>query len=157
MNFRKANLEDLPAIVAMLADDELGRQREDFQVPLPAAYLQAFERISSDPNQELMVVENDLPEIIGTLQLSFIPYLTYRGGIRAQIEAVRIRKDQRGQGLGRSMFEWAIRRARDRKAHLLQLTTDKKRPDALRFYESLGFKASHEGMKLHFANRGSAT
>ena len=89
-------------------------------------------------------------EIIGTLQLSFIQYLTYRGGIRAQIEAVRIRKDKRGLGIGKVMFEWAINRAKARKAHLLQLTTDKKRPKAIKFYEELGFKQSHEGMKMHF-------
>ena len=89
-------------------------------------------------------------EIIGTLQLSFIQYLTYRGGIRAQIEAVRIRKDKRGLGIGKIMFEWAINRAKARKAHLLQLTTDKKRPKAIKFYEELGFKQSHEGMKMHF-------
>ncbi|PHN08222.1 GNAT family N-acetyltransferase [Flavilitoribacter nigricans] len=150
MNFRKATAADLPAIVGMLADDELGRLREDLRDPLPAAYTEAFNRIDRDPNQELTVVANETGALIGTLQLTFIPYLTYRGGIRAQIEAVRIRKDQRGQGLGREMFLWAIERAKSRGAHLLQLTTDKNRPDAIRFYESLGFKASHEGMKLHF-------
>lgn len=105
--------------------------------------------INADENQELIVVENDKSEIIGTLQLSFIQYLTYRGGIRAQIEAVRIRKDKRGLGIGKAMFEWAINRAKERNAHLLQLTTDKKRPEALTFYESLGFEATHEGMKIH--------
>ena len=103
-----------------------------------------------DKNQELIIVENEKFEIIGTLQLSFIQYLTYRGGIRAQIEAVRIRKDQRGIGLGKKMFEWAINRAKEKNAHVLQLTTDKKRPEAIQFYTNLGFKASHEGMKLHF-------
>jgi GNAT superfamily N-acetyltransferase len=82
--------------------------------------------------------------------LSFIQYLTYRGGIRAQIEAVRIRKDKRGLGIGKTMFKWAINRAKERNAHLLQLTTDKKRPKAIKFYEDLGFKATHEGMKIHF-------
>jgi GNAT superfamily N-acetyltransferase len=95
-------------------------------------------------------VTNDHKEIVGTLQLTFIPYLTYRGGIRAQIEAVRVREDMRGKGLGEQLFRWAIDRARERGVHLVQLTTDKRRPDALRFYEKLGFKASHEGMKLHF-------
>lgn len=106
--------------------------------------------INADSNQELIVVENDQKEIIGTLQLSFIQYLTYQGGIRAQIEAVRIREDLRGEGLGHEMFEWAIQRSKGRNAHLLQLTTDKQRPDAIRFYEKLGFRASHEGMKMHF-------
>jgi GNAT superfamily N-acetyltransferase len=150
MTFRKARKTDLPTIIQMLADDKLGKTREDLRDPLPDAYYEAFERISRDENQELIVVENAEGEIIGTLQLTFIPYLTYRGGIRAQIEAVRIREDQRGQGLGQQLFEWAIARAKERGAHLVQLTTDKKRPEAVRFYEKLGFKASHEGMKLHF-------
>ena len=150
MNFRKATNSDVSKIVEMIADDELGKTRENFQVPLPNQYLNAFEKINSDPNQELIVVEDDNDEIIGTLQLSFIQYLTYQGGIRAQIEAVRVRKDQRGMGLGKKMFAWAIDRAKERKAHLLQLTTDKKRPEAIKFYEDLGFISSHEGMKMHF-------
>jgi len=150
MKFRKAIKEDVPYIIQMMADDELGKLREDFQNPLPSTYYQAFSNIDSDPNQELTVIEDESGEIIGTLQLSFIQYLTYRGGIRAQIEAVRIRSDQRGQGIGEQLFRWAIARAKEKGAHLLQLTTDKKRPDAIRFYENLGFKASHEGMKLHF-------
>jgi GNAT superfamily N-acetyltransferase len=150
MKFRKATRNDLSQIIEMIADDELGKTRENFQVPLPKEYLIAFEKIDSDPNQELIVVENEEHEIIGTLQLSFIQYLTYQGGIRAQIEAVRIKKDKRGIGLGKKMFVWAIERAKERKAHLLQLTTDKKRLEAIKFYEDLGFKPSHEGMKMHF-------
>ena len=150
MNIRKASRKDLSAIVSMLADDELGQQREDYRVPLPSSYQDAFEKIQNDPNQELVVVESKEGRVIGTLQLSFIQYLTYQGGIRAQIEAVRIHRDHRGSGLGSQLFGWAIDRARERGAHVLQLTTDKKRPDALRFYENLGFVASHEGMKLHF-------
>ena len=144
MKFRKAAKSDVVEIVRMIADDELGKTRENFQIPLPEEYVLAFEKINSDKNQELIVVEDDSSEIIGTLQLSFIQYLTYRGGIRSQIEAVRIRKDKRGLGIGKIMFEWAIKRAKERKAHLLQLTTDKKRPEAIKFYENLGFKASHE-------------
>ncbi len=150
MTFRKANKQDVIEIVRMIANDKLGVLREDFQEPLPEKYYQAFNNINSDPNQELIVVEDDDQEIIGTLQLSFIQYLTYQGGIRAQIEAVRIREDQRGKGIGEKMFLWAIEKSKERGAHLLQLTTDKKRPEALRFYEKLGFVASHEGMKLHF-------
>ena len=150
MHFRKATKDDVPQIVEMIADDELGKTRENYQIPLPAEYLVAFEHIDSDQNQELIVVENEHSEIIGTLQLSFIQYLTYRGGIRSQIEAVRIRKDKRGLGIGKIIFEWAIDRAKKRKAHLIQLTTDKMRPKAIKFYEDLGFKASHEGMKIHF-------
>lgn len=150
INFRKAQKSDVIHIVAMLANDKLGKLREDYRDPLPDTYYQAFEAIDADPNQELMVVENAELEVIGTLQLSFIPYLTYQGGVRAQIEAVRIREDIRGAGIGELLFHWAIDRAREKGAHVLQLTTDKKRPDAKRFYEKLGFKASHEGMKLHF-------
>ncbi|MFT4778654.1 MAG: GNAT superfamily N-acetyltransferase [Flavobacteriales bacterium] len=122
-------------------------------MPLPPEYLTAFDRISADKNQELMVVEDDNMEVIGTLQLSFIQYLTYRGGIRAQIEAVRIRKDKRGLGIGKTMFQWAISRAKEKNAHVLQLTTDKKRPEAIQFYEDLGFTMSHEGMKMHFNSK----
>jgi GNAT superfamily N-acetyltransferase len=139
MKFRKATSKDVSIIVEMIADDELGKKRENFKIPLPKEYIIAFENINSDENQELIVVENDGLETIGTLQLTFIQYLTYRGGIRAQIEAVRIRKDKRGLGIGKIMFEWAINRAKDKGAHLLQLTTDKKRPKAIKFYENLGF------------------
>ena len=150
MNFRKATENDVSIIVGMIADDELGKKRENFQEPIPKEYLYAFEKINADENQELIVVEDQHSEIIGTLQLSFIQYLTYQGGIRAQIEAVRIRKDKRGLGLGKTMFKWAIKRAKERNAHLLQLTTDKQRPKAIKFYEDLGFKGTHEGMKIHF-------
>ena len=150
MVFRKATERDVLHIVEMIADDALGKTREDFQIPLPKDYMIAFKKIKSDDNQELIVVENEKSEIIGTMQLTFIQYLTYRGGIRAQIEAVRIRKDQRGIGLGKKMFAWAINRAKEKKAHVLQLTTDKMRPKAIKFYEDLGFKPSHEGMKMHF-------
>jgi N-acetylglutamate synthase-like GNAT family acetyltransferase len=149
MNFRKATKNDVPTIVEMIADDELGRKRENFQIPLPSEYIDAFEMINADQNQELIVVENENKEILGSMQLSFIQYLTYRGGIRAQIEAVRIRNDKRGLGLGKTMFKWAIAKASERKAHLLQLTSDKKRSKAIKFYEELGFKATHEGMKMH--------
>ena len=149
ITFRPAQRADVTLIVAMLADDALGQTRENYTQPLPSNYYKAFDLIDQDPQHELMVLEYR-QEVIGTLQLSFLPYLTYQGGTRAQIEAVRIRQDQRGKGLGEVMFRWAIQRAQERGAHVLQLTTDKKRPEALRFYESLGFVASHEGMKLHF-------
>ena len=150
MKLRKANKEDVSTIVKMIANDKLGRLRENFKTPLPDSYYNAFENIRNDNNQELIVIESDDGEVIGTLQLSFIQYLTYNGGIRAQIEAVRIREDQRRKGIGEKMFNWAIERAKERKAHLIQLTTDKKRPEALKFYEKLGFQATHDGMKLHF-------
>ena len=147
---RPAEKEDVPTIVSMLADDKLGKTREDFRDPLPDTYFVAFSKIARDPNQELMVVVNEADQVIGTLQLTLIPYLTYRGGTRAQIEAVRIHRDYRGKGIGKMVFKWCIARAREKGAHVIQLTTDKKRPEAIRFYEDLGFRASHEGMKLHF-------
>lgn len=150
IKFRLANRKDVPAIVMLLANDKLGQLRERYEDPLPQVYYDAFDKINADPNQELIVVENAEAEVIGTLQMSFIQYLTYQGGIRAQIEAVRIREDLRGGGVGHKMFEWAIERAKERKAHVLQLTTDKQRPEAIRFYVKLGFEASHEGMKIHF-------
>lgn len=149
LNIREAIKTDVPEIVAMIANDKLGKLREDYRNPLPNTYYNAFKNISADPNQELMVMETESGQIIGTLQLSFIQYLTYQGGIRAQIEAVRVHKDYRGQGVGQQFFEWAIQRAKDKGAHVIQLTTDKKRPEALNFYKKLGFTTSHEGLKLH--------
>jgi GNAT superfamily N-acetyltransferase len=149
MKVRQAQENDLEQIIGLLANDKLGQLRETFSNPLPVEYYKAFKTIECDPNQHLVVLENELKEVIGTLQLSIIQYLTYQGGKRAQIEAVRIRQDNRGKGLGKALFEWAINQARQEGAHLVQLTTDKKRPKALAFYEQLGFIASHEGMKLH--------
>lgn len=150
MIFRKATESDILPIVEMMADDKLGKSRENFQTPLPIAYYTAFKKIDSDDNQELIVLENENKDVIGTLQLTFIQYLSYVGKSRAQIENVFIRKDKRGLGIGKTMFEWAINRAKEKNAHLIQLTSDKQRPRAIKFYENLGFKATHEGMKLHF-------
>lgn len=149
MKIRKAKESDISAIVALLANDKLGKLRENYKEPLPQKYYDAFKAINEDQNQELIVFENETEQIIGTMQLSFIPYLTYQGGVRAQIEAVRVHEDYRNKGIGQQLFEWAIQRAKQKGAHVVQLTTDKKRPDALKFYEKLGFTASHEGMKLH--------
>ncbi|AYN67780.1 GNAT family N-acetyltransferase [Euzebyella marina] len=149
MNIRKAELNDLSEIVALLANDPLGRLRENFEKPLPKYYVKAFEVIEKDPHQFLMVLENVDSSILGTFQLSFIQYLTYRGGIRCQIEAVRIHQDHRGRGLGKYMFDWVIEFAKEKGAHVVQLTSDKNRTEALEFYKQLGFMASHEGMKLH--------
>jgi ribosomal protein S18 acetylase RimI-like enzyme len=131
----------------MLADDELGRQREDSSMPLNQKYLDSFAAIVSDPNQLLTVVEDD-GVLVGCLQITFIPGLSRLGMWRGQIESVRIATGHRGEGLGRKMFEWAISECRSRGCGLVQLTSDKSRVDAYQFYESLGFKASHEGMKL---------
>lgn len=149
MIIRKAKQADLSAIVELLANDELGRLRENFKTPLPELYLNAFDKINSDQNQELVVMESKSGSVIGTLQLSFIQYLTYQGGIRAQIEAVRVHENYRNKGIGQELIEWAIERSKQKGAHVVQLTTDKKRKSALKFYEKLGFIASHEGMKLH--------
>ncbi len=143
--FRDARREDVAAIVALLADDALGAGRE---VPGDDdAYLTAFERIAADPHSRLIVAEED-GRIAGTLQLTVLLGLSRRGMLRAQIEAVRVAADQRNRGLGRRMVGWAIERAREQGCGLVQLTSDKRRGDAIRFYESLGFTASHEGLKL---------
>lgn len=147
VSFRFARCQDLSAIVQMLADDALGSKREDCSSPMPDSYQKAFNAIDSDPNNELVVaISKD--QIIGVLQITFIPYLTYQGGWRALVEGVRVSRFIRSSGIGRSMLEWAIDRAKKRGCVLIQLTTDKLRPDALQFYEKLGFVASHEGMKL---------
>lgn len=148
VELRRAALGDLPAIVGLLADDPLGSSREtgapesDLQ-----PYRDAFSAVDADAAQ-LLVVATAAGEVVGTMQLSFIPGLSRRGALRAQIEAVRVRGDYRGQGLGRAMFDWAIGEARRRGCALVQLTTDKTRTEAHRFYDGLGFVASHEGLKL---------
>ena len=131
----------------MLADDELGAQREDSSQPLNSSYRSAFDAIDRDPNNALIVAEIDA-SIVGMLQLTFIPYLTHIGSWRCLIEGVRVHPEYRGQGLGTALIEWAIEAARKRQCRILQLTSDKQRPDALRFYEALGFEATHEGFKL---------
>ena len=143
---RRATAGDIPAIVAMLADDPLGAKRES---PGDPVYAAAFAEIDADPRQLLAVAVVD-DQVAGTLQLTFIPGLSRRGATRALIEAVRVRADQRGSGLGRRLAEWAISTSRDRGAAMVQLTTDASRTDAHRFYERLGFVASHVGMKLVF-------
>ena len=148
VTFRRATRADLSAIVRMLADDELGSQRERIEDPLPEPYYLAFEQISKDPNHELIVAERD-GEVIGTLQLMFLPSISYQGGLRAQVESVRIDKHFQSQGIGSQMMKWAMDRARQRGAHALQLTSHKSRVDAHRFYERLGFKGSHLGMKIN--------
>jgi len=150
--FHRATRADVPDIVRMLADDLLGSKRERYTLPLPASYYTAFEAIDTDPNNELVVVELD-GKVVGVRQLTYIPYLTYQGSRRALIEGVRVDANLRASGIGRQLFTWAIERAQSKGCHLVQLTSDKARPDAIRFYESLGFVASHEGMKLHLADR----
>ena len=149
MTFRKATREDLPAIIEMIANDDLGRLREQYQDPLPKEYYRAFELIDQDINQELYVLDNSEGEVVASFQLNFLQYLTYMGGIRCLVENVHVKKGETGKGIGRQMFQWIIERAKDKQVHLIQLTSNKLRPDAIRFYKGLGFNATHEGFKLH--------
>ncbi|MFD8207172.1 GNAT family N-acetyltransferase [Streptomyces sp. NPDC059695] len=144
LEIRPATAEDLPAIVAMLADDPLGAQRESPDDLGP--YAAAFERLAADPNQHVVVaVRGD--EVVGTLQLTVIPGLSRKGTTRSVIEGVRIHSDERGSGLGTQLIEWAVAESGRQDCRLVQLTSDVTRTDAHRFYERLGFEASHVGFK----------
>ncbi|MFG3211444.1 GNAT family N-acetyltransferase [Streptomyces tendae] len=145
LDIRPATADDVPAVVAMLADDPLGAQRESPDDLGP--YLAAFERLTTDPNQHLVVAVRD-GRVVGTLQLTIVPGLSRRGATRSIIEGVRIHGDERGSGLGTQLIEWAIDESRRQDCSLVQLTSDKTRTDAHRFYERLGFTASHTGFKL---------
>lgn len=147
ITFRNAVEQDLDRIVEMLADDSLGSERECYQHPLPNSYIEAYKAIASDPNNEL-VVACYANKIIGVQQITFTPYITHQGGWRATIEGVVISSSLRGKGVGTKLIQWAIERAKARGCHLIQLTTDKQRDDALRFYERLGFNSTHEGLKM---------
>ena len=148
MLLRDASPQDLAAIVALLADDALGATREELTDPLPEPYHDAFAAIEADPNNRVMVLVDDRDEVVGTFQLTLLPNLSHRGSWRAQIEAVRIAASHRGQGIGRRLIEDAIQMARAADCRLVQLTTDRAREDAVEFYLSLGFEATHHGMKL---------
>jgi len=147
VTLRAAKGEDIAAIVAMLADDDLGSGRDAVTNPLPRSYSDAFEEIANDPNTCLLVAEQD-GEIVGTLQITFMRGLSRKGARRANIESVRVASKRRGAGLGRQMLRKAIDLARAKGCAMVQLTAHKARSDAHRFYESLGFVASHQGMKL---------
>ena len=144
---RQATRDDVPEIIRLLAEDALGSQRETVEDPLPPSYYAAFEEINQDANNELIVVQKE-GQVVATLQLTFIPCLTHQGSKRAQVEAVRVDQRYRSQGLGGQLFAWAITRARAEGCATMQLTTNNTRMDAQRFYERLGFVASHTGMKL---------
>ncbi|MEV4252193.1 GNAT family N-acetyltransferase [Spirillospora sp. NPDC049652] len=169
MTFREATRVDLPWIVRLLANDPIAAGREslggDGQAEaaaesaggavggaagagVPAAYYTAFEAIEKDPNNSVIVAELG-GEIAGCLQLTYIPGLTYTGGERAQIEGVRVAAEQRGRGIGQLMVGWAIEQAKARGCRLVQLTTDRQRPESIRFYQKIGFRPSHMGMKYH--------
>ncbi|MFE6615076.1 GNAT family N-acetyltransferase [Amycolatopsis sp. NPDC057786] len=147
MIIRQARREDVAAIVGMLADDQIGGTRDSADDLTP--YLAAFEQIDADP-AHLLIVADDGGEAVGTLQLSIIPGLARKGALRGQIEAVRVRASHRGSGLGGELMRWAIDESRRRGCALVQLTSDVKREDAHRFYERLGFEATHTGFKLKF-------
>ncbi|WP_425508168.1 N-acetyltransferase family protein [Streptomyces bathyalis] len=142
---RRATADDVPALVSMLADDPLGAQRESPDET--AVYREAFDRIDADPHQHLVVAERD-GHPVGTLQLTLIPGLSRRGSTRALIEGVRVHADARGDGLGSRLIQWAIEEARRQDCTLVQLTSDATRIEAHRFYERLGFEASHLGFKM---------
>ncbi|MEU8175731.1 GNAT family N-acetyltransferase [Microbispora hainanensis] len=144
LQFRTARREDVPVIVAMINDDPITAARPSSG---ELDYYAAFEAVDTDPRNELIVVETD-GEVVGTMQLTYIPGLSRRGGERALVEAVRVAVPHRNRGIGREMMRWAIERARERGCALVQLTSDKARTEAHRFYGSLGFAASHEGFKL---------
>lgn len=148
MLFRAAKKGDLPEIVALLADDALGQSREDPSVPLREEYGRAFDEITAQAGNQVIVAVDQSDRICACLQITFVPGLARLGAKRATIEGVRVAADQRGSGLGQQLFEHAIYLAREAGCSLVQLTTDKSRPDAARFYQRLGFEASHEGMKL---------
>ncbi|MEW2391274.1 GNAT family N-acetyltransferase [Streptomyces venezuelae] len=145
LEIRPAIAADLPAIVGMLADDPLGATRESPDDLAP--YVTAFERLDDDPNQHLVVAERE-GRVVGTLQLTIIPGLSRKGATRSIIEGVRVHADERGSGLGTQFIEWAVAESRRQNCQLVQLTSDATRIDAHRFYERLGFQASHVGFKL---------
>ena len=147
LTYRRAVAADLPTLVAMLADDVLGRAREEASDPLPDAYRAGFAAIDTDPRQLLLIAEQD-GAIAGMLQLTVIPGISHMGASRGQIEGVRVATALRGRGVGEAMLRHAIEIARERGCRIVQLTTNKARADAIRFYEKLGFEPAHEGMKL---------
>lgn len=148
LKIRTATRDDLSALVAMLADDALGLAREVVSDPVDRRYVAAFEAIEADDNQLLAVAVSPEGQVLGCLQVSFIPGLSRLGLWRGQIESVRVSADARGGGIGRQMLAWAIDTCRARGCKLVQLTSDKRRDDAIRFYRSLGFEPTHEGFKL---------
>jgi N-acetylglutamate synthase-like GNAT family acetyltransferase len=149
ITIRRARRVDVGAIVAMLADDHLGRARERIEDPLPACYFAAFDAIERDANIQLVVAEQ-AGRVVGCLQLCILPGLSSQGTSRALVEDVRVASDQRSRGIGERLLQWAIAEARDKHAKLLELLTHESRVDAQRFYERLGFARSHVGMVMRF-------
>ncbi len=147
LTFPEATAVDLPTIIAILADDDLGRGREDASLPLNQAYVNAFHAIVTDPHQHFILAESE-GGIVGFFQLSFIPGLSRKGAWRGNIESVRVAQSRRGKGIGEEMMRHAIALCRQKGCATVQLTSDKQRGAAHRFYARLGFVASHEGFKL---------
>ena len=147
LQFSSATRDDIPKIVEMLQDDQLGATRELFSDPLPECYYQAFDEIETEPNNELVIARLD-NEMVGFLQITFIPNLTYKGGRRALIESVRVAKSARRNGIGKALIEFAITKSRERNCRVVQLTSNKERKGTIEFYLSQGFDLSHEGFKL---------
>ena len=147
LTFRRAEHRDLLAIVKLLTEDELGKTRESLSEVPESCYEEAFQKIAADPNHYLMVVELDAV-IIGTSHLTLLPSLTFRGSTRLQVEAVRVAEAFRGRGIGEWMFQKIFEYANQQKVSIIQLTTNKARARAKKFYELLGFSATHEGMKI---------
>jgi ribosomal protein S18 acetylase RimI-like enzyme len=149
ISLRPARRDDVAAIIAMLADDHLGRDRERLEEPLPKLYYDAFERLSHDPNIQLMVAEEG-GHVVGCLQLCILPGLSSQGASRGLIEDVRVTSDHRSRGIGEQLVHWAVKEARARGCKLVELLTHHTRVDAQRFYERLGFARSHVGMTIRF-------
>lgn len=149
VSIRPARREDVAAMVAMLADDHLGRARERVEDPLPAVYYEAFERVQRDPNLTLVVAESE-GRVVGCLQLAVLPGISSQGGIRGLLEDVRVASDCRSRGIGEQLVRWAIVEAKARGCNLVELLTHQTRTDAQRFYNRLGFVASHVGMTVRF-------
>jgi len=149
VSIRPARRDDVAAIVAMLADDHLGRARERVEDPLPASYYNAFERIMRDSNLQLVVAESE-GRVVGCLQLAILPGISSQGGSRGLLEDVRVASDCRSRGVGEQLVQWAVTEARARGCNLVELLTHQTRIDAQRFYKRLGFTASHVGMTVCF-------
>ncbi|WP_448041032.1 GNAT family N-acetyltransferase [Bradyrhizobium liaoningense] len=149
LSIRPARREDVAAIVAMLADDHLGRARERVEDPLPASYYDAFARVERDPNLTLVVAES-AGRVVGCLQLAILPGLSSQGGLRGLLEDVRVASDCRSRGIGEQLVQWAVTEAKARECNLVELLTHQTRVDAQRFYKRLGFAASHVGMTVRF-------
>lgn len=147
VSFRYANEADLSTLISLLYDDDLGSARESTDPKMYDAYRTAFQRIQASPDNYIILAEAE-EEIIGMLQLTLLPGLTHSGSLRGQIEGVRVKKGFRAKGIGRKLFRFAIESAERAGCNIIQLTTDRKRPDAIAFYTSLGFRDSHLGMKL---------